>query len=142
VLYATHPYNNAPERLPANWESYWGFLAETQSVIVTEFGDPNAQCSGEFNQQLIDFADSHHVSWTSWARFPSGCQFPSIIADWAGTPTVQGEPVRAALMGYQDPPATSPAAAGVDAPDDAASGTDTGIPTDGANPDPLDGGGD
>jgi hypothetical protein len=139
VLYATHPYNNASQRMPPSWESYWGFLAQTQAVIVTEFGDLDAQCTGEFNQQLIDFADSHHVSWTAWAWYPSGCKFPSIIADWQGTPSVQGEPVKAALLRYQDPAASGAggADAGVDAeagdggvPDDADSGTDSAIPTD------------
>jgi hypothetical protein len=144
VLYATHPYNNAPERLPANWERYWGFLAETQAVIATEFGDLDELCSGEFNQELIDFADSHHVSWTAWAWFPSGCKFPSIIADWAGTPTVQGEPVKAALLRYQDPAASGVggADAGVDAADNADSATDAGVPEDGASTEPVDGGGD
>jgi endoglucanase len=145
VLYATHPYNNASDRLPPSWEAYWGFLAKTHAVIATEFGDTNAQCSGEFNQQLIDFADSHHVSWTAWAWYPSGCKFPSIIADWAGTPTVQGEPVRAALTGYQDPAAsgTSAGDAGVDAQaGDADSGTDGGILTDSAPPDAADAGAD
>jgi hypothetical protein len=101
-----------------------------------------SQCSGEFNQQLIDFAYSHHVGWTAWAWFPSGCQFPSIIADWTGTPTVQSEPVRAALMGYENPPATSPADAGVDAPDGDGSGTDAGIPMAGAHTEPVDAAGD
>jgi endoglucanase len=134
IVYATHPYNNAPERLPPNWEAYWGFLTATRPVIVTEFGDTSPQCTGAFNRQVIDFADSHHASWTAWAWFPSGCQFPSIIADWTGQPTVQGEPVQAALMRYGDPPAASTGDAGVDgavdalaeAGNDADAGTDAG----------------
>jgi endoglucanase len=126
VLYATHPYNNAPQRMPPNWEHSWGFLAQTQAVIATEFGDTSPQCASDFNQQLIAFADSHHASWTAWAWFPSGCSFPSIIADWQGTPSVQGEPVKAALLGYQDPASN---AGGADAGADA-DGNDGGLPGD------------
>jgi hypothetical protein len=150
VLYATHPYNNASQRLPPSWESYWGFLAQTQAVIVTEFGDGSEQCSGDFNQQLIAFADSHHASWTAWAWYPSGCKFPSIIADWQGTPSVQGEPVKAALLGYQDPASDAGEAdAGADAegndgglPGDADTSADAASETDSRNADPADARGD
>ncbi len=123
--------------MPANWESAWGFLTETQPVIVTEFGDLNAQCTGDYNQQVIAFADLHHASWTAWAWFVKGCDFPSIIADWQGTPSVQGVPVKTALMGYQDPPAASTADAGADAPD-GSSDPDAGAPPDDAGSDTAD----
>jgi alpha-tubulin suppressor-like RCC1 family protein len=128
VLYATHPYSHFPEKMPSSWQSSWGFLADTHPVIVTEFGDIVA-CSSDFSQQVIDFADSRHVSWTAWPWFAgmSGCR--DLIADWSGTPTALGELVRKALLGYQNPPVPGSADAGADARADAPG--DTGTDADG-----------
>jgi hypothetical protein len=43
------------------------------------------------------------MSWTAWAWYATGspgCSFPSLIVDWSATPTVQGDVVKAALLGY------------------------------------------
>jgi hypothetical protein len=108
ILYATHPYGGAPEKAPARWDSGWGFLTRTDPVIVTEFGD-GADCGTDtaiqtYVSSLISYADLHLASWTAWAWFPGGCQFPAIIGDWQGTPTSPaGTVVQAALLGYSQP---------------------------------------
>jgi len=127
VLYATHPYNNSLERSIYNWDASWGFLASTRPVIVTEFGDLSSACDGQLGSSVIAYADLHRASWTAWAWFPSGCSFPSLIEDWDGTATAQGKPVRAALLGYDDPPAASDPtvdAGSSEGLDDAAVGSD------------------
>jgi hypothetical protein len=108
IVYATHAYNTGGRR-PYNWDKSWGFLTETDPVIVTEFGGlQDATCSTDYSAALIDYADAHAVSWTAWAWFPGGCRFPAIIDDWSGTPSPTGAVVKAALLGYGDPPASPP----------------------------------
>ncbi len=101
IMYATHPYNQA-DKQPSGWESAFGFLAsgDIAPVVVTEFGDGTAQCTGAWDDALIAFAAAHRMSWTAWAWYPGGCSFPSLISDWAPTPTVQGLAVQAALAAF------------------------------------------
>ncbi len=107
ILYASHPYlNGAGEMIPRFWDAYWGFLTATDPVLVTEFGDTGASCSTDFTAELISYADEHAAGWTAWGWFPQGCTFPSLIIDWAGTPSPSGAVVKAALAGYDDPPAS------------------------------------
>jgi hypothetical protein len=155
VMYATHPYLTSGNS-PSGWEASFGHLVTTDfaPVIATEFGDgrkPN--CTGDWDQQLIAFL-GQRGSWTAWAWYPGiasddpqGCHFPSLIVDWAGTPSVQGLVVKAALQAYppvvprSTPPDGGPgqtddapaqvlpdggsddAAAAADVSDDAADGT-------------------
>jgi hypothetical protein len=109
VLYATHPYNNAPERQPGEWFDYWGYLAATAPVVVTEFGDGTGDCSPDWDEQLIPYADQLHASWSAWAWFAGGCKFPSLLADASTYATTnEGAVVKTALLGYDDPPADPP----------------------------------
>jgi len=123
VMYATHPYDKS-DNSPSTWEASFGYLAtrDIAPVIATEFGDFTSSCTGDWDQQLITFADAHGMSWTAWAWYPTGspgCDFPSLIVDWNATPTVQGAVVKTALLGYpKNPPPTVDAGAG-DASDDA-----------------------
>ncbi len=110
IAYATHPYDNSAPARVNGFDSGWGFLTRTDPVVVTEFGD-GMDCNGDmfstlvtnFDQAVITYADQHGASWTSWAWYPGGCKFPSIISDWTGTPTAAGTVVKAALAGYSDP---------------------------------------
>ncbi len=116
ILYATHPYNNSADRQPARWSGSFGYLTKTAPVIVTEFGDGSGSCSAAWDQQLIAYADTHHVSWTAWAWWSGDCKFPSLLTDWKGGTTKEGDVVKAALLGYADPaPTRAPADAGADA---------------------------
>ncbi|MDP8998952.1 MAG: glycoside hydrolase family 5 protein [Myxococcota bacterium] len=109
VMYATHPYLSSND-VGSGWEGFFGHLQteDDAPVIATEFGDSRTpSCTGDWDRQLIAFIDAHRASWTAWAWFPGvtttdpeGCQFPSLIKDWAGTPTVQGIVVRDALAAY------------------------------------------
>lgn len=105
VMYATHPY--FPQNPISAWEDRFGYLAthDIAPVIVSEFGDHTTNCTGAWNTQLIEFSDAHHISWTAWAWFAVNdtCSFPALISDWSYTPTVQGEVVKSALLGYPWP---------------------------------------
>jgi hypothetical protein len=107
IAYATHPYN-APNRQPSAWDKAWGFLAETDPIIVTEFGDTESACATDYSAALIQYADAHATSWTAWAWYPGGCSFPALIDDWSATPSALGTLVKAALLSYGDPPASPP----------------------------------
>jgi endoglucanase len=109
ILYATRPYGGSSDKGPSAWDAGWGFLTKTDPVIVTEFGD-YADCSGSSYSPLINtyvsavitYADQHAAGWTAWAWYDGGCQFPSLISDWVGTPTPPGMIVQTALLGYSD----------------------------------------
>jgi endoglucanase len=84
IMYATHPYNNSTESQPGNWAYYWGDLAATKPVIVTEFGDGTGSCSPVWDQTLIPYADSVNASWTAWAWWVGGCKYPSLLTSGRG----------------------------------------------------------
>jgi endoglucanase len=95
IAYATHPYD-FDNKQPADWEADWGFLTATHPVLVTEFG--SFECASPYSAALIDYAAQRNLSWTAWAWYPGGCDFPALITDWAATPSEVGQIVRTALM--------------------------------------------
>jgi hypothetical protein len=129
IMYATHPYNNASEKMVSAFDQYWGFLTKTDPVIITEFGDTNfadagSGCPFAYDSQVIAYADAHLVSWTAWAWYVGGCRFPSMITDWNGTPSAPGMVVKQALLGYGDPAQGGRRDGGPIVATDAGSGTD------------------
>jgi hypothetical protein len=107
IAYATHPYNT-PDRQASTWDKAWGFLTETDPVIVTEFGDVNPVCATDYTAALIQYADAHATGWTAWGWYPGGCTFPALIDNWSVTPSASGEIVKTALLGYGVAPAAPP----------------------------------
>jgi endoglucanase len=97
IVYATHPYDY-PGKQPSEWMTSWGSLTATDPVMVTEFGQ--FDCGTDYVTSLLDFADQHQVSWSAWAWFPGGCDFPALLSDWSGAPTAAGEVVKARLGSY------------------------------------------
>ncbi len=95
IAYAVHPYPYAGKE-PPDWTADFGFAAQTYPVIATEFGE--FDCGDSYVQTFIAYAARHGIGWTAWAWYPGGCAFPSLIANWSGTPTVMGSAVRAALQ--------------------------------------------
>jgi hypothetical protein len=95
IAYATHPYNYG-DKQRGTWDAAFGFMARTAPVIATEFGD-HTSCNTSYASQFFEYARSNSIQWTAWAWYPGGCQFPSLISDWGGTPTAFGEMVRQEL---------------------------------------------
>ncbi len=100
IMYATHPYSQGNWKPVSGFDAKWGFLTATAPVIVSEFGDNVAECTTDYTAAVIAYADRAGASWTGWAWYPGGCTFPSLIADWTGTPTAMGTVVKAALARY------------------------------------------
>jgi aryl-phospho-beta-D-glucosidase BglC (GH1 family) len=96
IAYVSHPYESG--RPPSGWDASFGDLSATDVVVLTEFG--TTDCSTDYTQQLLDYADAHHIGWTSWAWYVSGCAFPSLINDWTGTPSQSGALVKSRLATY------------------------------------------
>jgi len=97
IVWATHPYNQ-PNKQPANWDTGFGFLAATDPVMATEFGD--SSCATDYYTSFIAYADAHKISWSGWAWYVAGCSFPALISDWSGTPTAAGQVEKSALAAY------------------------------------------
>jgi endoglucanase len=112
IMYATHPFAVNTSESPGAWYGRWGFLAATDPIIMTEFGDTSDCFGGTYTpaissyvSQLLSYADQNKINWTAFAWYPSVCSFPSLISDWQGTPTPPGMLVQASLQTYSNDPA-------------------------------------
>jgi len=108
IVYATHPYDFAGKQ-PADWPSDFGFLTASDPVVATEFGA--FDCTASYARSAIDYMDApagdvnRRMGWTGWAwNAPGSCGFPSVIADWNGTPSTMGQPEHDALASYSSSP--------------------------------------
>ncbi len=105
IAYATHPYNYPGKNTIADWDTKVGFLADTDPVVMTEFGDTQSKgpaggdCQGNsaYVQNVLNWAKPKQISWTAWAWYPGTCEFPAIIKDWNGNPNASGQIVKQML---------------------------------------------
>lgn len=106
VVYASHPYPSgktehigAYNQTKAAWDEKFGNFAETEPVIVTEWG-PGYFCNSDTPQATVDFLDylqQHNVglevvAW-DWGpyKFASAVQgFPNVAFSSLLTPTSEG----------------------------------------------------
>jgi endoglucanase len=112
VMYNTHPYNQSGKTTPAQWYTAFGYLAATDPVIATEFGDATTASCGTatYDQSLMAYFDAqgassnpaNRISWTAWAFYVGGCAFPSLLTDWTTyATTVPGAAVEASLKAFR-----------------------------------------
>jgi len=101
IAYASHPYDYAGKQAN-DWDAAFGFLTDTYPVILTEFGQ---YCNtGSYVSDLLSYCETKGIHWTAWAWYVSGCAFPSIVADWSGTPVPGvGELVKSYINGAKAP---------------------------------------
>jgi len=93
IVYVTHPYDYGGKQ-PADFNNAFGYLiGQGQAVFATEFGQ---MCQNDgYVAAFLNYAETIHMGWTAWGWFVSGCNFPSIITDWSGTPdSTVGFPVK------------------------------------------------
>ena len=112
IMYNTHPYNEFNKTTPQQWFNAFGFLAATDPIIATEFGDTSsATCAtANYDNSIIPYFDAmgaagttpaNRISWTAWAFWVGNCTFPSLLTDWttyATTPS--GAAVEASLKSF------------------------------------------
>jgi hypothetical protein len=109
VIYNTHPYSYKCGGTcgSGNFDGAFGFLASTDPVIATEFG--NGDCSDGFYTTFTQYAQTKGIHWTAWAYYVADCKFPSVISDWDGTPMGgSGMVVQSALIASQTTPGGVP----------------------------------
>ncbi|HEY4014380.1 MAG TPA: cellulase family glycosylhydrolase [Polyangiaceae bacterium] len=111
IMYNTHPYNEFQKTTQAEWYNAFGFLAATDPIMATEFGDTSSStCSSStYDASLLPYFDAmgtagtnpaNRISWTAWAFYPGGCGFPSLLTDWSYDLTAPGATVVASLKAF------------------------------------------
>jgi aryl-phospho-beta-D-glucosidase BglC (GH1 family) len=121
IAYASHPYDWADkQKVPTqsnflDWETAWGKRADTDPLIVTEFGaysctpEPPEHPQGlNYYTQVMDYADQKGMSWVAWAWWlrtdnppDNACKYPALLTNWNGTPTLSGQMIKARLATYR-----------------------------------------
>ena len=100
IVYGSHTYTNWEESNEVSeWQQAFGFLASDFPIMLSSYGDINGDCEGRMLvDDLLTYAESVGSSSVGWAWFVGGCEFPSLISDWDGTPTLTGEVVKEFLL--------------------------------------------
>jgi endoglucanase len=78
------PYDDS-----SRWDSEILPVAYRVPVVIGEMGDTD--CTHEFIDRLMPWADAHGLSYFGWAWVTSSCASePALISDYSGTPTAYG----------------------------------------------------
>jgi hypothetical protein len=100
VIASIHIYGlplDSPCRLSSCWTSTLAPLSTTTPIVIGELGDTD--CTSNFSPALMTWADGHGISYLPWAWNVASCSAePSLITDYAGTPTAYGVGVRNHLL--------------------------------------------
>ena len=91
-----HAYDFASCSSAGCWRRTVDPVAREVPVVVTEVGE--RECSGEFLDRFMSWADDADVSYLAWSWNPSGCAAPALIESWDGRPTPPGERLRERLL--------------------------------------------
>jgi hypothetical protein len=112
IIYATHPYDYSNKQ-PSNWPTSFGFLTPTYPVIGSEFGEYD--CGTSYVTSAMNYFDApdglsaNQMGWLGWAwNGPGSCSWPSLIADWVGTPDTMGQPIHDRMVAYVYNPSLMP----------------------------------
>ena len=91
-----HIYNFSGCNTVACWDATAAPLAAHVPVLLTEVGEND--CTAGFLDRILPWADAHGIGYLGWAWDTSSCGGgPSLITDYAGTPTAYGAGFRAHL---------------------------------------------
>jgi endoglucanase len=84
VIYACHNYPFKGDAV-AKWEEKMDAALPTIPVIMSEFGADGATVPNPWIQEVLKYADAHHMNYTAWDLHPAAG--PILISDWKYTPT-------------------------------------------------------
>jgi endoglucanase len=88
---------DSPCRLQNCWDGTMAPLAATTPIVIGELGDTD--CTNNFSPALMTWADAHGISYTPWTWNDWSCGGgPSLVTDYAGTPSTYGLGVKAHLL--------------------------------------------
>jgi len=99
---AWHSYNFNACNNTSCWNSQVKPVATAVPLIGTEIGETD--CGGSYVQSVFNWLNSIGQNYTGWAWFAGGCGFPSLISDWNGTPTAEGQALKTILTGSSAQP--------------------------------------
>lgn len=89
-----HTYDWTACNTPACWDESVAPLAAHVPVVTTEFGERD--CSANYLNEYMAWADQHNISYLAWGWLPShltskGCSSVnlSLLSSWAGGPSTE-----------------------------------------------------
>jgi len=98
LLAGWHIYNDSQCHQTSCWDRSVARVARVVPVLATEVGETD--CTGRFLARVLPWADARRIGYLAWTWNPNGCSLgPSLITDYAGTPTRYG----AAYLAHIDP---------------------------------------
>ena len=100
VAASFHVYNWNECIAPTCFDSQLQPVMERVPLVATEMGEGNFAPAGivdcgqqTFVDDVMNWLDLHGGGYLAWAWVPYGCGFPSLLADWNGTPSGMGQGV-------------------------------------------------
>jgi len=93
IVAGVHIYDFNRCATPGCWDAELAPVAAKVPMVITEFGA--SDCTGEWAESLMDWADARGVSYLAWAWNPWSCAGgPALIESFDGAPTTYGAAVR------------------------------------------------
>jgi hypothetical protein len=87
-----HLYDFATCNTGACWDAQVAPVAASVPVVTGELGETD--CAAGFVNAYMPWADAHNISYLGWTWDIWGCNGPSLISDYKGTPTAFGQGIR------------------------------------------------
>ncbi len=131
---SVHVYNFNSDNSPSVWDQ-WLLLMQRVPFVTGELGEND--CTSDFIDTFMTWADAHDMSYLAWAFNTGACDAPSLITDSNGDPTPYGAGYKAhlaalAALGVPGTPGqvgSGQSGSGPSAPTVAATGITTLLPT-------------
>ncbi len=95
LVAAWHIYAGSQCNVQACWDAEGAPVAAQVPLIAGEFGQ--SDCGRTFVDQLLNWHDAHGAGYLAWTWNVWGCNGPSLISDYNGTPTTLGQALKERL---------------------------------------------
>jgi endoglucanase len=96
-----HAFNFTACTKRSCWVETVGRVARKVPVVTTELGE--GDCSHQYIDRFMRWADAVGVSYLGWSWNPTGCAALGLISSWNGSPTRYGAALRAHLLTLAHP---------------------------------------
>jgi uncharacterized protein YbdZ (MbtH family) len=88
LMAGIHLFDFAGCSEPDCWTGTLAPVARAVPVVATELGQRD--CSSDYIERFMSWADSSRISYLGWSWNTAGCGAPSLIRSWSGKPTSSG----------------------------------------------------
>ena len=104
---SVHVYSFNADNTPSSWDQ-WLTLMQKVPFVTGELGEND--CTSNFIDAYMTWADAHDVSYLAWSFNVGACDSPSLITDDNGDPTPYGAGYKAhlAALAAIGPPGSAP----------------------------------